>query len=294
MGIAVAREGEIIDGNTELQERPKRVEAGETEPGRVAVLGCGPAGLLAAHAVALAGHEPLIISARAVKSEIPGAVYLHKPIPDLTSNDPDAMIQFVKRGTREGYAYKVYGSRYADCSWDRFDEGEQPAWVLQSVYDDLWDRYGDQIAEQEIDHEAARMLAETFPLVVSTIPAFALCQSDEHSFRSRTIWINKRAQPECADHGDPVIIYDGRIGSGCEHYRTSLIFGHGATEYGVSQPMFDCVRGTKPLGTDCDCLPEVLRVGRFGTWRPGVLAHQAFEVTFKRMFEGLEGSDEMQ
>lgn len=286
--IANAPAGAVLDGRTEAEEAP-RVHAGETEPGRVPVLGCGPAGLLAAHAVALAGHEPLIISERAVKSEIPGAVYLHEPIPELTSREPDALVRFVKLGTREGYAYKVYGSRFHPCSWDKFDEGEQPAWVLQAVYDDLWERYSPLIAEQRIDHEAAKMLADAFPLVVSTIPAPALCADNEHAFGSRTVWINRRPQPEVADYGDPVIIYDGRIGAGFEHYRTSLIFGHGATEYGVDQPMYDCVRGTKPLGTDCDCLPGIFRAGRFGRWEPGVLSHHAFKSVFARMFDGLEG-----
>jgi hypothetical protein len=292
MSIATAREGEVIDGRTRWDDSP-RVMAGETEASRVAVLGCGPAGLLAAHAVALAGHEPMIISEKAEPSKIPGAVYLHKPVPELTTHEPDAMIRFVKLGSREGYAFKVYGSRFSACSWDKFDEGEYPAWSLQNVYKQLWTRYHDRIAERRITGaEDVRTLSEAFPLVISSIPAMTLCENDAHQFQSKKVWHQDEAHRCVENYDDPVIVYDGRIGAGCDHYRTSMIFGEGATEYGElpkRQPRPNTVRsGLKPLSNNCDCLPDVLRVGRFGCWHRGVLSHHAFEKVWERMFDGLE------
>lgn len=296
MSISTAAAGTVLDGNTRPPEPSPLIQAGETEASRVAVLGCGPAGLLAAHAVALAGHEPMIISEAARKSEIPGAVYLHKPIPEVTTAVPDATVRFVKLGSREGYAKKVYGSRFAPCSWDKFDEGEYPAWSLAKAYNTLWDRYMHLIAEQTVGPADVEVLSEAFPLVVSTIPATALCANPDHEFRSKTVWFQSGARPEVLNYSEEegarecnVIIYDGRPGR--QHYRTSHLFGDGSTEYASlpALPRPNTVKsGFKPLGTDCDCFPEVLRAGRFGTWQAGVLSHHAFERVWHRMFDGLE------
>ena len=83
---------------------------------RVAVLGSGPAGLLAAHACVQQGVEPKIYSLKE-KSLMFGAMYLHEPIPDLNDPDrPDHDIMIVKEGTREGYAKNVYGDKNVMCA----------------------------------------------------------------------------------------------------------------------------------------------------------------------------------
>src|SRR4051794_36471109 len=112
----------------------------------VAVLGCGPAGLLSAHAAILGGCDVLVYSIKQ-KSPMNGAQYLHSPIPELTSQDPDAIIRYAKVGTRAGYATKVYGHPEAPCSWDKFEEGPRPAWSLSDSYEELWSRYGDLIID---------------------------------------------------------------------------------------------------------------------------------------------------
>ena len=50
----------------------------------VAVLGCGPAGLIAAWAAEQAGADVQIYSKK-VQSIIPGSQYLHGPIPGVSS-----------------------------------------------------------------------------------------------------------------------------------------------------------------------------------------------------------------
>src|SRR5215470_19138644 len=99
---------------------------------KVAVLGCGPAGLMAAYACTVEGLTPHIYS-KPNKSIIIGAQYLHLPIPNITLPEPEVEIKYVKVGTPEGYARKVYGNEAAPTSWDRFSEGLHKGWGLREA-----------------------------------------------------------------------------------------------------------------------------------------------------------------
>lgn len=262
------------------------------DPSAVAIFGCGPAGLLAAHAVSLTGKTPIVFATEAEKSKIAGATYLHEPIPDITSAAPDGTVRFVKVGTKSGYALKVYGDATAPCSWDRFDEQPKPCWSLQAVYDDLWELYSEKIVPSRIGAAEAKDMIDTFPLVISTIPAHCLCYDPTHKFLSREIWIRDdwpgTAGGEQYLDDDNVIVYDGRVGAIGDRYRYSRIFGHFSTEYRREVP--GAVRGIKPLPTTCDCFPEIVRAGRWGEWKPGVLVNHAFSKVWNGLFDEFEGS----
>jgi hypothetical protein len=249
----------------------------------VAILGCGPAGLLAAHAVTRAGGTPFIAS-RPVKSVLPGAQFLHEPIPDLTG-EPAGMIRTERVGTREGYAEKVYGVRHQPVSWDLQRETRE-AWDLRAAYDSLWDEYQDLIRPLEIDGTLIDALCQAFPLVISTIPAHFLCRGD-HTFISANVDVVFHSTAP-----NNTIIYDGDLDSMIT--RTANIFGHQTTEFSrsLAAPSPEClplgaeeriglvlkpVKAVKVVGCDCDCRPSILRAGRFGTWRKGYLSHMAFE-----------------
>lgn len=297
MSIGMMKEGEIIGRGVKdpkldarLRARLKSVETPET----VAILGAGPSGLLAAHAVELTGKTAAIFSSsdggpmpRPKRSEIGAATYLHAAIPDLTSAEPDDMIKFIKLGTGSGYALKVYGDRLHPSSWALFEEGSYPAWSLQAVYDELWDRFSDRIVPMDVGPEEADEFLDDFGMVISSIPAPTLCDGS-HSFPSRTIWVTDEAISDCHHQGDPVIVYDGRAGALGDRYRSSLIFGKASTEYAREVP--GSRQGIKVLPSQCDCRPEIVRVGRWGEWKPGVLTHHAFEKTWGLMFDAFEGS----
>lgn len=240
----------------------------------VAILGCGPSGLFAAHAVAgLLGHDVTIFSIRQ-KSVMPGAMYLHDPIPDLTPAEPEAMVRYIKVGSKEGYAEKVYGSPDAPCSWDGFPEGELPAWSMARAYEELWRRYEHRIIDQPINGGTADRLLRMHELVISTIPAPALCNGD-HEFRSVEVHIEP-TWPFTTKH-DNTVVYNGIPKS--RWYRASRLFGHEATE--SMAPVQGSQPGRKPLDTDCDCRPGIHRAGRFGRWKKGVLVHHAFKDAYE-------------
>jgi hypothetical protein len=257
---------------------------------RIAVLGCGPSGLLAAHACEKSGHDVTIFSKAREPSPLTGAQYIHEPIPGLTTKQPDGVVMFHKVGTAEGYANKVYGRMDAPTSWSIFPEGQLPMWSMKKVYEKLFREWHDRINTRDIDKEWLDYLEnkrDMFALVVSSIPCPIICERD-HDFPSVTVTF------EPHDHKDPNLGEHYIIYSGSETdpwYRSSRVGGLGWYEYGgeYDQPLAGGgVRklrtGTKPLDTDCDCRPRMIRVGRFGQWRKGVLVHHSFG----KMMDALE------
>jgi hypothetical protein len=241
----------------------------------IAILGCGPAGLLAAHACARAGVEFNIYSVKR-KSPISGAQYLHKPIPGIHNNQgPDGHIAYAKTGTREGYARKVYGNPDAPVSWDKFEEGLYAAWSMQQTYDFLWDEFSKDIEHITISPKFCADLVRVEDIVISSIPAPAICMSANHRFHQTTVYLRDGDPTYEEAPMDNSIIYNGV--PNVPWYRASNLFGHRSVEFG--NKVRGAQRGMKPTGHNCDCQPEVLRIGRFGRWERGVLAHDGFDRT---------------
>jgi hypothetical protein len=236
---------------------------------KVIIIGCGPSGLLAAHAVEQSGH-PVKILSRKAKSETRGAMYLHKPIPDIET--PETIVYFDKIGTREGYATKVYGRPDSPCSWDIFPEGKVPAWNLADVYDRLWERYESRIIHWDVKSDDIEPIQQTCDLVINTAPALSFCTRC-HPFQWARIWVRKAEMLHAHLPKPNIITYNGDPMTGW--YRCSQLFGWINFEYG--HPVPNAVEGRKPIQNSCNCHPEVLRLGRFGKWEKKVLTHHAYE-----------------
>lgn len=246
--------------------------------GNVAILGCGPAGLMAAHAAEQLGAGDVIIYSVPSKSEIHGAQYLHEYIPGLTEAKPDGEVTFIKHGTRDGYAEKVYGRKDAPCSWDHFNGGNYPAWQMDKVYDKLWEKWYDVIIHQIIGPEDIPLLLDENDIVISSIPKPQLCIRG-CEFLHKSVWIAPyNSLPH--DAADNVVLYNG---DPLDHwYRASRLFGHDSTE--SVNPMEGAKPGIKPLSNKCVCWSgEIAKVGRFGRWEKGVLVHDAYKDTMEAL-----------
>lgn len=255
----------------------------------VAVLGCGPAGLLAAHAIGLSGR-PVAVFSRPHKSVLGGAQFLHEPIPGLNDeSEPDAVITYRVDGDAETYYRKVYGEEYVPfVSFSGVADGEQQnAWNLSATYDRLWGIFDGRINEAGITPQWLEQLSadSNFDLILSTVPLVHICRAragltqENHQFKVQNITI---ATEEYAHGLEPnTIRYDGT--NMRSWYRTSLLFGHYGTEWSadVTQPPVPTIRDHKPIRTTCDCWPNVVRLGRRGTWTKGVLTHHAFTEAIK-------------
>lgn len=262
--------------------------------GRVAVLGCGPSGLLAAHAASMHEHDVDIISRKA-KSEITGAQYLHASIPGIHDLEfKPVQMDYILKGTPEGYAEKVYGKELAG----RFRTSPESltrrhdAWDLQHTYELLWQWYEDSIVQADITHVVLEdiLAGGVYDLVLSTVPANVLCQKG-HYFTGIEIMAGQFS----VGLPDNTVLCNGEIFP--SWYRASNVFGYQYAEWSsetktpsgrpMTRPPIPLRSIVKPLETNCDCwLPEpgnfdglakYARLGRYGKWHKKELTHHAFE-----------------
>lgn len=255
----------------------------------VLVLGCGPAGLMAAHAAAQFECNVKILS-KPRKSFMNGAQYLHRPIP-MATRSPAFQISYDLWGTAEGYREKVYGAdSRVEVSPTTLSQ-QHDAWDIREAYDWLWDTYGSYVQGWEADSPewVDTLLGSLKPdLTISTIPAHLLCKGG-HAFSSTTIWSTDKAMG--IGDGDNKVVCNGDKGFGW--YRSSRIHGWENTEWPQDRkPPINSERlweVTKPVGTTCDCFPGVVREGRYGSWRKGVLSHEAYYNTAQTLGEVIHG-----
>ena len=247
---------------------------------RVVILGCGPAGLAAAQAVIDSGRDPIIISNKREPSRLYGCQYLHAPIPGY-ENAPCATVGYWLIGSPEEYRQKVYGDKWQGKVSPEDFVGEHDAWDIRWTYRRMWERLIDGGQTWIHDHEAIRGgiipdCVGTYKSVrtISTIPATALCFKPRHEFRHHKIFANGSTGPK--PRTDNQIICDGTKQN--DWYRISRVFGYQTTEWATAPDAREsAVEVPKPLVTDCDCHPEIDRVGRYGKWQKSYLVHQVYQ-----------------
>lgn len=258
---------------------------------KVVILGCGPAGMLAAHAATRAGHEPIIVSKVKQQSVISGAQFIHERIPGVLTNP--SWCSITKLGSQRVYARKIYGTGNAECSWDRYPKTPIKIWPMNKVYDQLWSRYSQFIQVLEINNSTIRNLLEDAQLMVSTIPLPAIVKNKaDYHFKSKQAWV--AMQDHVADrHGDNFIVWNGN--NETAYYRSSRLFGHASWEFGFRpfvenpSPGHTVHKIIKPLGYQGDVHVQerfganLILAGRFGTWSKKTLAHEAFFDTQERL-----------
>lgn len=267
-------------------------------PKHALVLGCGPAGLFAAHGLVQNDWRVTILSRKA-KSELFGCQYLHAPIPGLTDGLWPEDVTYRLDGDPAGYREKVYGTGNVTTSVETLEKDHQ-AWDIRTAYDRAWSLYSDAIEDRDVspelmgiekwDPNAGPVRPRTvmdpgrFDLVLNSIPLPSLCFG-KHEFHSTEVW----AMGDAPHRGqyvplsvDPfTIVCDGTRDRGW--YRASNVFGYKTVEWPLKSkpPLPGIARVTKPLWTDCVCYQEEyytpwFNVGRYGTWTKGILAHHAY------------------
>lgn len=258
----------------------------------VAVLGCGPAGLMAAHAARIAGASVIILS-RKVKSPLYGAQYLHAPIPQVTDRNDHVTVDYILKGSIQDYRRKVYGKTWDGTVSPDELESTHEAWDIRETYDRLWQMYSENIMNAEVDGAGLNqaVMSKQYKLIINTIPLNHLCFRG-HTFRFQSVIAAGDAPGLGIDVGtlyhcepDTVICNGDETPS---WYRLSRIFGHTTIEWpeGTTVPIPTASTVIKPLDHNCDCFPEVMNVGRYGSWRKGVLSHTAFQQVYERMEGG--------
>lgn len=251
---------------------------------KLLILGCGPAGLIAAHAAYARGADFIVVS-KARKSFMNGAQYLHAPIPGVSIKAPFE-INYELSGEVAGYRDKVYGPDSKVEVSPSSLLGRHAAWDIREAYDSLWALYGSDVQEVTLTPTLVSKLERDWKpdAIISTIPARILCHDSQHKFESDDIWSTNSL--ECSLSNNTVMC-NGE--ASFDWYRASKIQGFENTEFPYNRyPLFyngQIWRVTKPISTNCRCFPHVHRIGRYGKWKKGVLSHEAWEEANKIMDE---------
>lgn len=251
---------------------------------KVAVLGCGPAGLIAAHGVATLGHDVAIFS-KPRKSFMYGAQYLHRPVPGVTDPLEYVTVEYQLQGTVEQYRAKVYDKQLNGDQASSVEalEDKHEAWDIRSTYDRLWEMYSPDIVATDLSvHMAVDNIIKMSDLVISSVPAPLLCLSG-HQFQSQQVW----AAGEAHDRDIKLPYYckeNTVVCNGNEMptwYRLSNVFGVKTVEWPFwvrRPPVGQPAAVNKPMRTNCGCYRSIVRVGRYGKWQKGVLSHEGYDI----------------
>lgn len=287
---------------------------------KVAILGCGPTGLIAAHAVYCRGIAPYIFSKKR-KSQLFGSQYLHNPIPHLVKEDEGEQVKYVNIGTPEEYRRKTHGTAW-DGLWapEEF-KTEHMAWDIRAAYDRLWRRYSPLITDYQIvtrsngagvdyskRHPYKYLLDDVkisqYDLVISSVPR-RIWEVEGEIFICSEGWALGDA-PESGKFvpfaiDDMNIICDGSDKT--SYNRLSCVFGYKTVEWPKGYPQKRDRHGhigphpaaskfVKPLkyvpgpgnGRSNPVNQENwLHIGRFGRWLKGIVVTDAWDDVNNRL-----------
>lgn len=260
------------------------------------ILGCGPTGLLAAHACALNNWDFQVVSKKR-KSFLFGSQYLHEPIPGVTDYDDCVRIWYHTKGSPEQYRIKCHGDAWdGEIAKEDFEE-EHFGWNIRAMYDKLWMKYGRDVADYEISGDMAQVHAiakvERADLIISSLPR-PLWSRHYSPPGEKFIYSEGWAAGDAPENGtfvpfttdnDNEIICDGT--DDVAWTRLSRVFGYTSCEWPVrSKPPIPGVsKIQRPLRYEPGLghIPAngMMHIGRYGTWQKGVLTTDAFKDVFK-------------
>lgn len=264
---------------------------------RIAILGCGPSGLMAAHAARLNGCQFSIFSKKR-KSYLFGSQYLHEPIPGISDEEAFAEVLYQTNGSPVEYRRKVHGDAWDGVVSPEDFEEHHLAWNIRDAYEKLWQMYGQCVDDFDIrpmagltvfEHTSMELNLSEFDLIVSTVPRM-LWQTPGDQFISSKGW----ALGDAPEHGvfvpyrtprDNMIICDGTKDQA--YSRLSRVFGYTTVEWPhhVKPPLPGVSEVVKPLrfiaGPSENPTQDWLHVGRYGKWQKGILVTDAFTDVLK-------------
>lgn len=244
---------------------------------KVIVIGAGPAGLAAAHAATgLQADVTILAPARMTRQE--GPLLLQRAIPGIHTDHPDGTIhQFVIGGSILQYRYKLYGDINIGINGDILVK-HYHAWRHKETYEKLWQMYSGMITDYSLTTREMRSIHREADLVVSTANAKTMCTVGHHFLYKEVGVTPEYSYP---DQPDNTIIFNAAPSPAW--VRSSRVFGVPVTEWAIGSEHGMPTNARiirKPISTDCDCYPNILRTGRFGAWKNEVWIDTAYWDTY--------------
>jgi len=272
---------------------------------KVAILGCGPTGMIAAHACLTHGIYPQVFS-RKIKSALYGSQYLHEPIPGIDHGEEE-WVTYINKGTPEEYRRKTHGKFWDGIIAPADFETAHPAWDIRRAYNILWRKYHDLVQDYVIPSREAPKIPgdgyahpywtlnkdlniDSYDLVISTVPRRIWAIEGEQYIYSLGWAVGdapERGQFVNLEVPDMTIICDGS--PDVAYNRLSHVFGYKTVEWpahcigrdvSVGIPASKLIKPLKYVPAEFDINPvngtRWLHVGRFGKWQKGVVVTDAW------------------
>lgn len=248
---------------------------------RAAILGCDLSALLAAHACVHAGWSFHIFAEG--EPTLPHATQpIFRAVPGI-----DIALKRVSvksEGTEDGYRQKVYGPEFNGPLG--FGSGDAHVADARAVYRWLWEKYAANTYNNVLSASNYDMftedLSEYHQAVFSALPIGHLCNAG-HRFDTRQYWSvfdsPERGTRSPVRVADNTIVNDGTDFVGW--YRAANVFGQCSVEWpahkGSARPPIPGVhKSSRAIGTNCDCYPNVIRIGDLGNWQDRLLADDVY------------------
>jgi len=254
---------------------------------KVAVLGAGPSGMMAAHAVSQCGYYVDIFDKDPSSSRRNSGVYFLHADCDLML-DPVLIKQSVigHHGKKideisKLYGLKVYGKEISKPSIvSVISKSTMTGFNSEHAITRLWDFYGKQVKEGEISNLGqVKGLFDTYDKIISTIPAWVLYP--DQKFESVETWIKVGKAPE----NEAFMFYN--INPYCDWYRCSAMFGVFTQEYGYGKHFekkegYEYKKVIKVIGDGITSeIKDLFLVGRYGAWNKKTLTHDVYYRTLE-------------
>ncbi|MEK6860830.1 MAG: hypothetical protein AABY07_02555 [Nanoarchaeota archaeon] len=251
---------------------------------RIAILGAGPSGMMAAHAAFQCGSLVDIFDSNPDQiRRNSGVYYLHDDC-DLLLDSVDIKqtilgIELLSLDQiSEIYTKKVYGNIAGVSKVSVLDAIKNPTvkgYNAGQAISRLWDLYGERVREVKItnlDHVLS--LLNSYDKIISTIPAGILYP--DYKYESVNVLIKSSVAPL----SDSFIFYN--VNLNCNWYRCSAIFGIFTQEYDygvIEQNELNCqyrmVKKVVGNGIKSN-IENLFLVGRYGAWRKSTLTHNVY------------------
>ena len=248
----------------------------------VVILGAGPSGMMAAHAVAQYGLTPMVIDRDPDKTRRnSGVYYLHSDC-GLALRSREVMQRVLggeglfPQNLVKAYAAKVYGQEVSSSSiLHAYDHPQIQVYNAVEALEHLWEMYGAYVHKDVIEgFEAVWDYQMQVGNVVSTIPARVLFPDIAYNAVYANVHVSEAPETEA------FVYYN--VGPAISWYRCASLFGVFTAEYPcMLKP--DITRGEwrrvhKVIGTSTP-LPEypwLITTGRYGAWDKACLTDTVY------------------
>lgn len=240
---------------------------------KIAILGAGLSGMLAAKALEDSGFEGQYDILTKEISCPKGYTFLHD---NCNMDLDDVLIEVVQIGSKKAYKRKLNYEQKVNASWKT---GLKKYWLhghdaCEAMYK-IVEKVYDKIVYTRTDKDKIDFLKKTYDKIISTIPLNCLYPPKDninYEYTEIKLLVGERKSP-----GKNIVTYDGVEASNTIRYgrlNRKLFY-----EYPPETELEGSITIKKPIvahNVPYDYSNKIILAGRNGEWNKNILAHQVY------------------